>query len=55
VTRAALYLEGKTPYVNDRLASLAISGDMMSVDSLSKDTVMTSSGDDFWTSAAAVE
>jgi len=47
VTRAALYLEGKTPYVNDRLANLAISGDMMSVDSLSKDTVMTSSGDDF--------
>ena len=47
VTRAALYLEGKTPSLNDRLSSLAIRGDIMSVDSLSKDTGMTSSGDDF--------
>ena len=47
MTRAALYLEGKTPSLNDRLANLAISGDIMSVDSLSRDAGMTSSGDDF--------
>ena len=47
MTRAALYLEGKTPSLNDRLASLAIRGDIMSVDSLCKDTGMMSSGDDF--------
>jgi len=39
VARAALYLEGKTPSLNDRLASLAIREDIMSVDSLSKELV----------------
>jgi len=34
-----LYLEGKTPSLNDRLASLAIREDIMSVDSLSKELV----------------
>ena len=50
MTRAAFYVEGKTPSLNDRLGSRAATrGTMTSADSLSRpnETGMTSSGDDF--------
>ena len=47
MTLAPFYQEGKTPSLNDRLASRAIRGAIMSADSLSKENGITSGGDDF--------
>jgi len=43
-----LLCNGKTPLLNERLVSQATRGAIMSTDSLSKQTDMTSSGDDFY-------